>query len=80
MSDQMPHAETIEYRVRDLGWTEQQARETPIRKISRPEGGVNIAEYARALDATPSLVQRFVRAGYALDDAVELAWIAESKS
>lgn len=79
MPEELPHAETIAYRVNTLGWSEQRARETPIRNKIHRDGRTNIAKTARSLDATPSRVQSFVRQGFALDDAIEMAWEAEGK-
>lgn len=79
MSEEPPHAETIAYRMNTLGWSEQRARATPIRKKVHQDGRTNIAKTARSLDATPSRVQSFVRQGFALDDAIEMAWEVEGK-
>jgi len=73
MSDEAPHAETIAYRINTLGWTEQKARETPIRPREHKDGRINLAREARSSGLTPSKVQRLVREGYSLQDAKDIA-------
>ena len=78
MTEQMPDREAVEFRTR-LGWSEGEARVTPMRKMEHADGRVNVAAYARSLDATPSKVQKAMREGLDLDDAVEATWKAEGQ-
>lgn len=79
MSDD-PHAETIDYRINRLGWTEKEAREMPVRFHPGRNGKPNVAQIAREFEATPSKVQLYMRQGYSLDDAILMAWEAEEKA
>ena len=66
------HTETIANRVRS-GWSLHAAETTPIRSVRHRDGRVNIAAIARANGCTPSKVQRLIRSGLSLNDALKAA-------
>ena len=67
-----PHPEQVKNRM-NAGWPETEAKNTPIRKITKKDGSPNIAEAARQAEKAPSDAQRLVRSGLSMDEAVARA-------
>ncbi|MGT2513838.1 hypothetical protein ACVOMT_05905 [Sphingomonas panni] len=67
-----PHPEQVKNRM-NAGWPETEAKNTPIRKITKKDGSPNIAEAARQAEKAPSDAQRLVRLGLSMDEAVARA-------
>lgn len=67
-----PHPEQVKNRMK-AGWSREEATNTPIRRITKKDGSLNIAEFARAAEKAPSDAQRLVRQGLPLEDAITRA-------
>lgn len=60
-SGELLHETTVYSRVVSLGWSEAQARKTPVGKQCGKNGKINIAAAARADKLTPKRVQHIMR-------------------
>lgn len=65
----MPHPEQAENRIK-AGWSREEAESTPIRRIKRKDGSPVVAQFATVAMKTPSKVQRYVREGMTIEEAV----------